>query len=121
VRYALRADDPSGAKSTTQHGANRLAALGLPALTVTPTRRGERVRLQAVGGSVERAEFVFLWPIWRNPASLAAIRALLSHPKLADGPSGLGHLGVVEVRRARRVAVGKFMNFTRAEPIVAEP
>jgi hypothetical protein len=29
VRYALRADDPSGQKSTTQHGANRLAALGL--------------------------------------------------------------------------------------------
>ena len=36
VRYALRADDPSGQKSTTQHGANRLAAFGLPILTVTP-------------------------------------------------------------------------------------
>jgi hypothetical protein len=119
VRYALRADDPSGDKSTTQHGANRLAALGLPALTATPTRRGERVRLQVSGGIFER-EFVFSWPIWRDAASLAAIRALLAHPGLAEGPSALAHLGVVEVRRARRLGVGKFMNFTRADPVVVE-
>jgi hypothetical protein len=43
VRYALRADDPSGNKATTQHGANRLAVFGLPVLTVTPGRRGARV------------------------------------------------------------------------------
>jgi hypothetical protein len=29
----------------------------------------------------------------------------------------LAHLGVVEVRRARRIGVGKFMNFMRAEPV----
>jgi hypothetical protein len=120
VRYALRADDPSGQKSTTQHGANRLAALGLPALTATPTRRRERVRLQVLGGMFERTEFVFSWPIWRDAASPAAIRALLAHPGLAEGPSALAHLGVVEVRRARRLGVGKFMNFTRADPVVVE-
>ena len=119
VRYALRADDPSGDKSLTQHGANRLAALALPLLTATPTQRGERVRLQVVGGSFERGEFRFCWPIWRQPASLAAIRALLSHPDLAKGPAALVHLGVVEIRRARRIAVGKFMNVTRADPIVS--
>ena len=54
VRYALRADDPSGGKSTTQHGANRLAALGLPVFTAAPVQRGVRVRLQVLGGSFER-------------------------------------------------------------------
>lgn len=118
VRYALRADDPSSGKSLTQHGANRLAALALPMLTATPAQRAERVRLQVVGGSFERGEFRFYWPIWREPASLAAIRAVLTHPGLAEGPSALAHLGIVEVRRARRIGVGKFMNITRADPII---
>lgn len=117
VRYALLADDPSGQKSTTQHGANRLAALGLPALTVAPAQRGARVRLQVRGGAFERNEFVFSWPIWKEPVSLAGLRVLLSHPNLGKGPSALAYLGVVEVRRARRIGVGKFMNFTRAEPV----
>jgi hypothetical protein len=118
VRYALRADDPSGVKSTTQHGANRLAALRLSVLTVVPCQRADRVRLQVMGGTLERNEIALHWPIWRDPASLPAIRALLSHPSLAEDPAALAHLGVVEVRRARRISVGKFMNFTRAEPVV---
>ena len=46
VRYALRAADPTttaSTKETTQHGANRLAAVGLTALTVVsgaPCRKG---------------------------------------------------------------------------------
>ena len=106
VRYALRASDPSGEKSTTQHGANRLAALGLPVLTAVPVQRGNRVRLQVLGGSLDR-EFTFAWPIWREPASLAAIRAMLSHPDLTNNPATaqnkLAHLGVEQVRRARRI------------------
>jgi hypothetical protein len=117
VRYALRADDPSSEKSTTQHGANRLAALGLAALTATPVQRGRRVRLQVLGGAFERNEFAFYWPIWREPTSLAGIRALLSHPDLIKRPSQLAHLGVAEVRRTLRIGVGKFMNFTRAESV----
>jgi hypothetical protein len=117
VRYALEANDPSSTKSTTQHGANRLAALALPILTVTPAQRGERVRLQMLGGTFERNDFTFCWPIWRDPTSLAGIRALLSNPELINGPSELAHLGVIEVCRTRRVGVGKFMNFTRAEAI----
>jgi hypothetical protein len=120
VRYALRADDPSGDKSTTQHGANRLAALGLAALTVVPEQRGQRVRLQLVGGHFERGGFSFYWPIWREAASLAAIRALLSHPDLSQGPAALAHLSIVEIRQARRIRVGKFMNFTRADPVAVE-
>lgn len=105
VRYALRADDPSGEKSTTQHGANRLAALGLPVLAVAPAQRGDRVRLQVAGGTFERNEFALHWPIWQEPIGLAGIRTLLTHPDLPNGPAALGHLGVVEVRRARRIGV----------------
>jgi hypothetical protein len=113
-RYALRADNPSEDKGTTQHGANRLAALGLPLLTAVPVRRDGRVRLTVVGGAFERGEFAFSWPIWRHPTKLAGIRALLTHPDLAQGPAALSHLGIVEVRRARRITVGNYMNFTRA-------
>ena len=120
VRYALRAGDPSAEKSTTQHGANRLAALGLTVLTAAPVQRGNRVRLQVLGGSADR-DFTFAWPIWREPASLSAIRAMLSHPGLTGDPATaqtkLAHLGVEQVRRARRIGVGRFMNFTRAEVI----
>ncbi len=117
VRYALRADDPSGDKSTTQHGANRLAALGLAVLTATPEQRGRRVRLQVLGGEWERNEFTFSWPIWTLPTSLAGIRALLGHPDLVRGSTGLAHLSVIDVRRSRRINVGKFMNFTRARSV----
>jgi hypothetical protein len=116
VRYALRANDPSGEKSTTQHGANRLAALGLPVFTAAPVQRRNRVRLQIIGGSLD-GTFALAWPIWREPASLAAIRAMLSHPDLTTDPTKLSHLGVEQVRRARRISNGRFNNFARAETI----
>ena len=119
VRYALRARDPTDAKTkeTTQHGANRLGAVGLSALTVAPQRRPGGVKLAIIGGNREAGrDFAFRWPIWHEPVSLAGIRALLGHPGLSG--NALSTLGVVEVRRARRISSGKFMNFTRAE---AEP
>ena len=119
VRYALRASDPTDSKTkeTTQHGANRLAAIGLSALTVVPRIRGTTAQLGVVGGRRERGgSFTFAWPIWRHPISLAAIRALLGHVGL-DNRTTWDALGIVELRRARRISVGKFMNFTRAEPI----
>ena len=68
-----------------------------------------------LGGTRERdGGFAFQWPIWRHPISLAAIRALLGHGGLGK-PATREALGVVELRRARRISVGKYMNFTRAE------
>jgi hypothetical protein len=117
VRYALRATDPTDAKTkeTTQHGANRLAAIGLAEFTVAPETRGGRVRL-SMRGAVREPDGApaVRWPIWRAPVSLAAIRAMLSHPRL-DDIAVREALGVVEMRRARRISVGKFMNFTRAQ------
>ena len=120
VRYATRATDPTDAKTKerTQHGANRLAAIGLSALTVVPrASHTGGAHLSVLGGSRERdGRRSFTWPIWRHPISLAAIRALLGHPRL-DNPVARDAFGIVERRRARRISVGKFMNVTRAEPL----
>jgi len=115
VRHALMAGDPtdSAYKSGTQHGANRLAALGLAVLTLVPETRAGRIRPSVLGGSFSREGFSFSWPIWKEPATLSAIRALLSHPDI-EKPGGLAHLGVDHVLTAKRISVGKFMNFTRA-------
>jgi hypothetical protein len=45
-------------------------------LTATPATRGGQVRLAVPGGSCDRG-FSFTWPIWREPTSLPAIRAML--------------------------------------------
>ena len=117
VRYALRATDPTDSKTkeTTQHGANRLAAIGLSVLTVVPRLSGVAVRLGIIGGKRERrGRFAFTWPIWRDPISLATIQAMLGHAGLGKRATW-DALGIVELRRARRISVGKFMNFTVAE------
>ena len=118
VRYALRARDPTdtATKETTQHGANRLAAVGLSVLTVAPASRHGRVRLGILGGRREiNGSFVFRWPIWGAPISLACIRALLGHPGLGSRET-IAALGIVEVWEARRISAGKYMNVTRADP-----
>ena len=117
MRYAHRATDPTDqrTKETTQHGANRLAAVGLAALTVVPQRRAGEARLVVLGGDRGAdGSFSFSWPIWREPIGLAAIRALLGHPGL-DDPATRAALGIVDRRRTRRISSGKFMNFTPAE------
>ncbi len=121
VRYALRARDPTDAetKETTQHGANRLAAVGLSVLTVVPKSRGSQVKLTMLGGQDEtNNRFAFRWPIWRAPISLAGIRALLCHPWL-ERPETRTAPGVVDIRRAWRISVGKFINITRADSDIA--
>ncbi len=112
VRYALRARDPSKDREPTQHGANRLAAIGLSILTVAPRLRDGKVRLVVLGGG--RDSFVFRWPIWREPISLNGVRALLGHPRL-EQPDTRAALGIVQLYQAQRISVGKFCNFTRAE------
>jgi len=120
VRYALMAGDPTDAayKTGTQHGANRLAAVGLSLLTVVPEQRAGRVRPSIIGGAFGSNGFSFAWPIWREPATLAAVRSLLVHPGLREA-GALKHLGVDHVLVARRISVGKFMNFTRARSMNA--
>ena len=113
VRYAHRARAPTEDPGTTQHGANRLAAIGLSTLTAVPTKRADQVKLTVLGGAFEaQGGFVFRWPIWRPFATLAAICCLLGHPRLEDRDVLASH-GVVEIRRSRRIGAGRYMNFTR--------
>jgi|ERR1051326_1338387 hypothetical protein len=117
VRYALMAGDPTDItyKPGTQHGANRLAAVGLPLLTVVPQKRLGKVRISVIGGEFGADGFSFAWPIWKQPTTLVAIRRLLSHPDLRN-PGPITYLGVDHVLIAHRISVGKFMNFSRARP-----
>lgn len=121
VRHAYRWHAPTDNKEPTQHGANRLAAIGLSVLTAVPKLQYNKAELAVIGiqrDMKDRQHFYFDWPIWREPVSLAGIRALLSHPYLYRQETRSA-LGIVELRRARKIFVGKYMNFTRAEPISA--
>jgi hypothetical protein len=114
-RHAYRWAAPTDEKQGVQHGANMLAAIGLPVLTVVPYQRGREVRLQVLGGDTAGG-FSFAWPIWRDPASLSSIRGLLSHPGLRS-PGALAHLGLDQVRVSRRISPSgsKYANFTPAQ------
>jgi hypothetical protein len=117
VRYATMGGDPTDPafKVGTQHGANRLAAIGLPVLSLSSRSRGVRVRSVIAAGRRDSRGFSFAWPIWQQPTNLRGIAALLTHPDLYR-QGALAHLGVVEVQVAQRISVGKFMNFSRARP-----
>lgn len=118
-RYALRALNPSTDKATTQHGANTLAAICLPLLPVTSIRRRGETRVltpmtrYGAGGQIE-----FTWPLWRRPARLSAILALLRHPELAkDSPDAANLPQTDALMRARRVSIGKYFNVAPAKPL----
>lgn len=120
-RYALRAADPSTDPSGTQHGANRLAALGLPVLSgTTIVRRGETRFLNRGTSYGADGGIDIFWPLWSAPARLAGIRALLVHPALsAKEPVAdiLAALSIFALQRADRISVGKYFNVTTARTI----
>jgi hypothetical protein len=118
-RHAYQWRAPTKDPPTTQHGANRLAIVGMSALTCVPTISRNRVQLSVVGGDGSGDRFTFAWPIWRAPASFAAIRALLSHPELRV-PHALDRFGVNHIRITRRISLDRLRNFTYAEPLVTE-
>jgi hypothetical protein len=118
-RYALRYRNPSQDAGKTMHGANRLAAIGLACLPGAAVMRRRGVRFLTLGAEVAADGGLSIsWPIWDRPASLSAIQALVGHPGLVSGRiDDLPQFGVIERRQARRIANGKFMNFTRAEVV----
>ncbi|MBV9552374.1 MAG: hypothetical protein JO032_06230 [Alphaproteobacteria bacterium] len=116
-RHAHQWKAPTDEQPTTQHGANRLAIIGLSALTGAPVFSGLDVRLSVIGGKFERNEFSLAWPIWTAPVSFAAIRGLLSHPSLREA-GALAHLGVDHVRVARQLTLAeRYRNYTYAEAL----
>jgi hypothetical protein len=124
-RYALRANDPSGNPAGMQHGANRLATVGIAALAgAVVVRRGETRFLNTATSYRPDGRIQITWPIWTVPARLHGIRALLTHPALAanideisETIGELAPLGVAFAFRAQRISVGKFFNVTPAERV----
>jgi len=121
-RYALRADDPSGDPAGQEHGANRLAAVGLPVLagTVVERGRGELRFLNRATRYSGANQIEIVWPVWTRPARLSGIEALLSHPDvIAAKPDAgaLARLGVAAVMTADRISIGKFFNVTAARQV----
>lgn len=111
-RYAYQYANPSSdrGKVGTVPGANRLAAVVLPLFPIHPTLKG------LAATAFDRDGHHVSWPIWDTPARLAAIRVLLAHPELVaprPRPARLRPHGVVEVVRARRIRVGRYVNFSR--------
>ncbi len=120
-RYALRAGNPSGDPATAQHGANRLAAVALPLFATIAVNRRGKARLLAAATRYDRnGEINYTWPLWTRASALSGIRALLSHPALANdspAPEALPAGARAGVMRASRISVGKFFCLTAAERI----
>jgi hypothetical protein len=114
-RYAMRFSDPSSeGAAPTVHGANRLAAIGFLSFPTAPRER----RMAAAGAVHDEKGWGFAWPIWSEPLSRFAIEAFLAYPDLMRSETrDLRVLGVEEVRYARRISNGKYMNVTRAQPV----
>lgn len=118
-RYALRYSDPSSDPPTTEHGANRLAIIGMLSFQSAPSLRGRTADLavRGVSRSRETRRLRITWPIWYRPASLEAIHAMLEERELADDHpafKALARYGVDQARRVYRITSGKFISFSRA-------
>jgi hypothetical protein len=109
ARQALMAGDPTDNryKQGSETGAYRLAAIGLSVLPVLRDPTPGANTGTVPGGATVNGEFALHWPIWTEPASLAAIRALLLHPDLPH-QGALGHLGVGAAYRSFVVQLGQF-------------
>jgi hypothetical protein len=120
-RYAMRFKNPSDDPGCTVHGANRLASLGIAALPGAAVERRGRLRFLILGSDLGPDGLVEItWPIWERPTTLSALQALVGHPALSaltPDMAQLSRFGIKNLRRARRISVGKYFNFTRAEAL----
>jgi hypothetical protein len=118
-RHAYQWRAPTKDPPMTQHGANRLAIAGLAVLTAAPITTGGRAVLAVLGGRGTGDSFSFAWPIWRESASLASIKALLSHPRIRE-VDAMAHYSVDHVRLTRRFSLDRLRSFTLAAPVAEE-
>jgi hypothetical protein len=120
VRRALQWRDPSGdperKKRGNMLGANRLAIEALPLLPTIPDGR----ELHTTGFSGRGSQSTFwTWPIWSGALSLDVVRSVLAMSELqhVHDPGALQSRGIAAVMRCRRLTIGKFRNFTPAQPL----
>jgi hypothetical protein len=69
---------PTDEGTSGEHGAIRLAIVGLASFPVLPSQESSLTRTPVPAGEVVEGEFVTAWPIWRSTLSLTGIRALLA-------------------------------------------
>jgi hypothetical protein len=116
-RYALRWNEPSGDPIRTVRGANRLAVEALPLL---PTMLiGRRLQTTGFRGTGARNTF-WTWPIWEQPVGLDVARSLMSLAEIQKPQlrrSDLQVFGIAEIYRSQRLTIGKYRNFTQAQPV----
>ncbi len=109
---------PTEEKPTTEHGANRLALIGLSCFPVLPSSSNRQAQTPLPGGKNVSGTFSVSWPIWRCPMTLPAIRALMvSIARL--GRAAHDDLEVFAVMRSERVSLDRYISFTRASPETA--
>jgi hypothetical protein len=114
-RYALRWHDPSTDPVRTVRGANRLAIASLPLFPVVPVSGGA-IATTGFSGHGSRDTFI-TWPIWTGWLVLDAVRSMLGLRELQDGRvSSFTSRGICAVYRSQRITLGKYRNFTPAEP-----
>lgn len=116
-RYAMRWKNPSADAAVSMRGANRLAIEGLPLCVTAPSGKG----LETTGFRFRRGTF-WSWPIWESPIDLAVVRSTLQIVGISDLTDNanfkeLSTIGIKTVFRSQRITVGKFRNFTPAQPL----
>jgi hypothetical protein len=120
IRRALQWRDPSGdperRKRGNMLGANRLAIEALPLLPSIPVRN--ELRTTGFSGRGSTGTF-WTWPIWSTPISVDVARSLLATAEVQHEPDSLDlrARGVAQVMRSKRLTIGKFRNFTSAQPL----
>lgn len=122
-RYAMRFANPSTDAATTEHGANRLAVLGMLSFQCAPGIRNNKATLLMRGAFRTKRSTTFItWPIWKVPATLHAIHGMLDRKEISQPVPDFKYLGMFEidqVRRVRRIVNDKFISFSRAAAIIA--
>ena len=115
--YALAANNPSGEKKLSNPGVEALAILGLSLHPVFGTHG--RTLTRGCSGTWKRGHYS--WPLWRKPATLRAVTALLTHAHDAasDRQKWFPSWGIATVLRApiRRSSQGGYGTFAPAEII----
>jgi hypothetical protein len=116
-RYALTDTKPADEGALTVWMANLLAYRGLSLLPCAPTRRG----LGTTGWTTIQGEKAFTWPLWEFAAVPDTVRTLLQLEELRQARlvrSALDARGIAVVFRARRIRVGKYLNFSPARALL---
>ena len=108
--YALRANNPSTDKKTTNPGPEALAVLGL---SLHPVFKGrDRIITQGCSGSWKSASYA--WPLWSTPASSNAVKSLLAQAYSIEGRNqwlhswGVFRILISSIRRSGQGGYGTF-------------